>query len=196
MSNKYNKYAVILAVLMQAVLIFSLVTSFIQNNTKTLWLSVLTIACMFLPFIISHIAYKKKLIIPTTFNLVSIIFLFCTLFLGEINNFYMKYWWWDLMLHAVFGIYMVIVSLYVTRGMIRREIDISRNRFGLFAVIFAFSFAVSLGTIWEMFEFLGDFIFKTGMVKGGLEDTATDLLVKIIAALLTSTYFYLKNRES
>lgn len=44
-----------------------------------------------------------------------------------------------------------------------------------------------------MFEFVGDYLFKTSMVKGGLEDTSTDLLVKIIAAFITSIIYYFRN---
>jgi len=66
----------------------------------------------------------------------------------------------------------------------------------MFSAIFAFSFSVALGTIWEAFEFSGDFLFKTGMVKGGLEDTSTDILINIAASLITSAYYYLKKRKS
>ena len=156
----------------------------------------LSIVCIALPFIITYIANKKKLLLPPSFNLISVIFLFSAMYLGEINNFYTRYPWWDLLLHAVFGSYAVTVSLHVIRGIIRREIEVSKNRFIMFSAIFAFSFSVALGTIWEAFEFSGDLLFKTGMVKGGLEDTSTDILINIAASLITSAYYYLKKRKS
>lgn len=196
MHNKYDKAAAIIAVIIEAVLIFSAVTSIIQNNMKNIGLSLLTVVCITIPFIISFIVRRKKLLFPKSFNLVSVLFLFAALYLGEINTFYVKYMWWDLLLHAIFGFYAVITSLHAIQGVIRREIEISKNRYVMFSVLIAFSFAVTLGTIWEMFEFSGDFIFKSGMIKGGIEDTATDLLVKIAAAFITSAYYYLKNREA
>jgi hypothetical protein len=46
-----------------------------------------------------------------------------------------------------------------------------------------------------MYEFSGDYLFGTEMVKGGLDDTATDLLIMIAAATATSIYYYFKNRK-
>lgn len=195
MHKKNNKVAVITAVIIEAVLLFSAMTSLLQNNLKSLGLSFLAIVCIALPFIISYVSNKKKLLLPKSFNLVSVLFIFAAMYLGEINTFYIKYWWWDLLLHAVFGWYMVIVLLHAIKDVIRREIEVSKNRFVMFKAVFAFNFAVSLGTLWEMFEFLGDFLFKSGMIKGGIEDTSTDLLVKIAAAIATSTYYYFKNRD-
>lgn len=195
MHSKYDK-ATIVAVIIEAILIFSAVTSIAQNNMKNIGLSFLAMACTAIPFIISYIARKKKLSLPNSFNLVSVLFIFSALYLGEINNFYIKIMWWDLLLHAFFGFYTVIILLHAMQGIIRREIDISRNRYLMFTIMIAFSFAITLGTLWEMFEFTGDFLFKSGMIKGGLEDTATDLLVKITAALITSIYYYRKNRET
>ncbi len=195
-NNKYYKLAVISAIIIEAVLIISALTGFIQHNRKNTGLYLLSIVCIALPFIITYIANKKKLLLPPSFNLISVIFLFSAMYLGEINNFYTRYPWWDLLLHAVFGSYAVTVSLHVIRGIIRREIEVSKNRFVMFSAIFAFSFSVALGTIWEAFEFSGDFLFKTGMVKGGLEDTSTDILINIAASLITSAYYYLKKRKS
>lgn len=196
MNRKYNKIAVYISVIMEAILIFSAARNIFQNNMNKIGLYLLTMVCILLPFIISYIAGKKKIHIPDSFNLVAVLFLIASLYLGEINSFYVKLSWWDLFLHALFGYYMVIVSLHGINGVIRREIDVSKNRYAMFSVIFAFSFSIALGTIWEVFEFLGDFIFRSGMIKGGIEDTATDLLVKIVAAFITSTYYYLKNKES
>jgi len=64
------------------------------------------------------------------------------------------------------------------KGVIRKEVEITKKRFTVFLVIFAFSFTIALGTLWELFEFSGDYLFGKDMIKGGLEDTATDLLVK------------------
>lgn len=195
-NNKYYKLAVILAIIMEAALTVSALYSFMQNNQKITGLSLLSIVCIALPFIITYIANKKKLLLPPSFNLISVMFLFSAMYLGEINNFYTRYPWWDLLLHAVFGSYAVTVSLYVIHGIIRREIEVSKNRFVMFSAIFAFSFAVALGTIWEAFEFLGDYLFKTGMVKGGIEDTATDILINIAASFITSAYYYIKRTKS
>lgn len=196
MQNKYNKIAVITAIIMETVLIFSAVTSIKQNNLDILYIYLLAIVCIILPFIISYAANKRNIFLPYSFNLVSILFIFSAHYFGEIYNFYNIYWWWDLLLHSVFGSYAVIVSIHIIKGAIKRKNETPINRYILFLIIFAFSISIALGTLWEMFEFSGDYLLKTSMIKGGLEDTSTDLLVKITAALITSAYYYFKLKKS
>ena len=60
-----------------------------------------------------------------------------------------------------------------------------------------FSFAVTFGVIWEIFEFAMDQNFGTNMQKNGLSDTMWDLIVDSVGALLTSiaAYFFVRNKE-
>ena len=64
--------------------------------------------------------------------------------------------------------------------------------------IFSFSFAVSIGVIWEIFEFSMDSLFGFNMQKSGLGDTMTDLIVDALGALFASTiaFVYLKSRKA
>ncbi|BCZ45894.1 hypothetical protein psyc5s11_19610 [Clostridium gelidum] len=55
--------------------------------------------------------------------------------------------------------------------------------------------SITLGTLWEMIEFLADYFFKADMVNGGLEDTATDLLIKIFFAFITSIIWYYRKMK-
>lgn len=195
MKNKYSKIAILLAVIFSIFFIYSGIKGTIQGNWKNLWLAILGLVNMNIPFIITYIANKKDIYLPSTFQFITIIFLFFASYLGEINNFYITYWWFDLFLHIVFGFYGVIISIHLVKGIITKENNISNKRLNFFIALFAFSFTVTLGTFWEMFEFSVDYIFKTGLVKGGLEDTSTDLLVKIGAALLSSIIYYYKQKE-
>lgn len=189
-----KKLSVISAVVIEIIFIFYVIKSIIENNMKNLHLSILGFVSVIIPFIISHLASRKKLHLPTSFKLVFVWFLFATQFLGEVNTFYTKYWWWDLVMHGFFGSYAVIVATHLIKYINKKDNEVTANRFVLFKSFFAFAFALALGTLWEIFEFSGDFIFNTGMIKGGLEDTMTDLIAKAAFALATSAYYYIKNK--
>lgn len=88
--------------------------------------------------------------------------------------------------------YAVIVGIHSIKGLVRKEESLTKKGFILFSIVFAFSFAITLGTLREVFEFAGDYLFKSNMVKGGLKDTITDLIVKILSAFITSIIFYRK----
>ncbi len=196
MKQNERKPAFIIAVLFEIIFIYASAVSIAQKQWSILGLSLVSMICLTLPFIIAYIADKKNLALPPGFQLIALIFLFLTQYLGEIKNFYKIFWWWDLFLHAVFGSYAVIIALTLIEGIFIRGLKTTNRRFHLFAALFAFCFSIALGTLWELFEFASDFLFKTHLVKGGLDDTMTDLLAKMLAAFLTSVFCYLRRLKT
>jgi len=190
MKNQNSKLSIGIAVLFEIILILTAIVSIATSQWKNVALTLLAMACLILPFLITRIANIKNLVLPSSFQTIMLIFIFLAQYLGEIKKFYLYLWWWDLFLHAIFGSFAVIIALYLIKGTIRKEPETSEQRFILFNLVFAFSFSVSL---WEMFEFIGDYFFKANMVKGGLEDTSSDLLIKILAAFITSVICYYRS---
>lgn len=195
MSNKNGSLAIGMVVLFEIIVIASAIASIISGQWKNLGLSLLGIVCLPIPFIIAGIAAKKNILLPLSFEYIMLVFIFLAQYFGEIRGFYFKFWWWDLFLHALFGCYMVIVGLYASDGIITKKNGITEKRFTFLRVFYAFCFAIALGTLWEVFEFVGDYLVKSHMVKGGLEDTMTDLIVKILSAFITSVIFYRKLKK-
>src|SRR4029079_475559 len=93
--------------------------------------------------------------IPSEVQIAATLFAFAALFLGEVRGYYERFWWWDETLHATAGLllglfgFLVIHSLNTSRG-VRLEMRSS------FVALFAFLFSLSLGTVWEIFEFVMD----------------------------------------
>lgn len=195
MNNKNGSLAIGMAVLFEIIVIASAIASIISGQWKNLGLSMLAVVCLPIPFIITGIADKKKILLPSSFPYVILVFIFFAQYFGEIRRFYFRFWWWDLLLHAMFGGYMVIVGLNTSDGVIRKEGGITKERFTFFRVVYAFCLTIALGTLWEVFEFVGDYLVKSHMVKGGLEDTMADLIVKILSALAASIIFYRKLKK-
>lgn len=195
MNNKNSKLSIGIAALFEIILITTAIFNIVSKQWKDLTISLIAIVCIILPFIITYIANIKNLALPPNFQLISLSFILFAQYFGEILKFYRKFFWWDLFLHALFGSYAVIVALYLIKGVVKKEKETSENRFTIFTIIFAFCFSITLGTLWEMFEFAGDFLFKSHMVKGGLVDTSTDILIKILSAFITSIVYYYRNRK-
>ncbi len=127
--------------------------------------------------------------LPMTFAAMIVVFLFATLFLGEIGGFYERYWWWDVVLHSGsalgFGLIGYVLVFMLFEG----------DRFAappLALAFLAFSIGVSIGAIWEIFEFTMDGLFGMNMQKSGLVDTMWDLIVDTIGASIGAMagFFY------
>jgi hypothetical protein len=121
-----------------------------------------------------------------------LIFVFLSLFLGEINSFYAKLWWWDLLIHSLVGFALGLMGFSLVYYMNKNSKEMNLNPY--FIAFFGFCFAITLSVFWEFFEFSIDYFFKTNMLKSGLLDTMGDLIVSAAGALIISLlgYFGLK----
>ena len=196
MSNRNNKWTIRISVVLEIFLLATIMLNIIFKQWNGLNFLILAIVCITFPFIITSIANKKNIELPSNFQLISIMFIVLTIYFGEFKKFYVRFWWWDLFIHSIFGSYAVLIALKLNQGIITNTKETTKKRFLVFKLMSAFNFSIALGTMWEVFEFVGDYLFKTNMVKGGIEDTATDLIVKIIAAFITSMLCYYHEAKS
>lgn len=190
MINKNSKLAIGIALLFEIILIGTFIFSILSKQKINLFLLFGAMFCISLPFLITYIANKTKLMFPTSFQTIAVIFIFLTLYLGEFLKFYTIFWWWDLFLHFTFGCYGVIIFLHLIKDVFEKPNNISISRFGIFSTFSAFCFSITIGTLWEIAEFLCDYFLKTNTVNGGLEDTVTDLIVTAIGAFITCSILY------
>ena len=137
--------------------------------------------------------YKVQL--PIEFEIVIVTFVYAAIFLGEAEDFYYRFWWWDLMLHTVSGVvlgFTAFLALYILYSQKR----LNAKPFVL--SLFAFSFSLAVGALWEIGEFGLDRLFGLNTQKSGLSDTMSDLIVDaggaLVAALLG--YIFLKRQQA
>lgn len=158
------------------------------------YLTFTTLIILFVTYAPYFIKTKYKIYLPTEYEFIIIVFLYASLFLGEIRFFYLKYWWWDTLLHLCSGIglgFAGFLFLYIIFYKNQKNIN------PIWLSIFAFCFALSLGALWEIFEFTMDSFFSLNMQKSGLVDTMWDLIADSIGALITSFvgYYYFKGKR-
>ncbi|MDE8652871.1 hypothetical protein PYV00_14280 [Novosphingobium sp. H3SJ31-1] len=129
--------------------------------------------------------------IPSEIQILAILFGFATLFLGEVRDYYERFWWWDLVLHATAGLLLGLQG-FMTVYILNEDRHVDLHMRPSFLAIFAFCFSQAIGAIWEIFEFTMDQVFGLTMQKpmlgdpSGLTDTMWDLIVNAIGALVIS----------
>lgn len=161
---------------------------------EQLWPSLFVIILTFL-LTLAPLQFQRfyHIRIPVFFTSAIIVFTYMTLFLGEVGDFYERLWWWDVFMHggaAVgFGLIGFIIIMMTFKGNAYAAPPIALSWF-------AFCYAITIGTLWEVFEFGMDELFGLNMQKSGLADTMYDLMVNGIGALVGSAagFFYLKGR--
>lgn len=144
-----------------------------------------------------------RVFIPPEFVVLTIGFIFASLFLGEIHGYYTRFWWWDIALHSCSGFLLGIIGFLLVYVLNETE-EIGVHMKPGFVALFAFLFAVGIGAMWEIFEFGMDSLFAMNMQKemlgdpSGLTDTMWDLIVDTLGALIISVlgYSYIKTSRN
>lgn len=152
--------------------VYSLFTRQYEVTFTAMW----TMALTMVPFLLPSLVGVR---LPEGFIVAIALFLCGTIFLGEMAGFYERYWWWDMMLHGGsamgLGLTGVILMLILIKG--------DRLSAAPLAVsLFAFSFAVAVGVLWEIYEFAMDQTFGMNMQRSGLVDTMWDLIINCVGA--------------
>ncbi len=170
-------------------LLEALVSAWLQQWNEA-FVAVMILGLTFLPYLFEE---RFKIHIPIFAGAMIVLFLFATLFLGEIGNFYERYWWWDVLLHsgAAIGIGLI--------GFVMVFMLFEGDRYAappMALAVLTFFIAMAIGAIWEIFEYLMDQIFGMNMQKSGLDDTMWDLIVNFAGAMIAGLagYFYLRSR--
>lgn len=132
---------------------------------------------------------RFQVFVPPEFEAFTIVFVFASLFLGEVGGYYTRFWWWDAALHTASGFLLGILGFLLVYVMNEKEeIDFHMNPG--FVAFFAFMFAVGMGALWEIFEFAMDGFFGFNMQKSGLVDTMWDLIVDTVGAAIIAILGY------
>lgn len=133
----------------------------------------------------------RSIAIPAEIHVVIVLFVFASLFLGEIRDYYERIWWWDLALHSSAGLLLGILGFLVVY-MLNEDEKVDLHMPPSFVALFAFMFSVGCGALWEIFEFAMDQLFGLTMQKpmlddpSGLTDTMWDMIVNMIGAAIVS----------
>ncbi|MBL1214047.1 MAG: hypothetical protein HND52_11870 [Ignavibacteriae bacterium] len=186
----------------KAIILIIMFVGLLISIYERIWFNVFLVSLLLLLTLTPTILYKRyKFVIPPEIEIIAIIFIFASGYLGDIREYYDKYWWWDKVLHFSSGILLGIVGFLIVYilNKIKRFMIYMKPAF---VALFSFTFAVSIGAIWEIYEFAMDKFFDLGMqshkLYSDLEDTMWDIILDTLGAAIISIlgYFYMsRNKE-
>jgi len=148
---------VVLRLMVLAVLVLSLVNRRFEN----VFVCALTLVLFLVP------AFFQKnfgIELPTTLEIIIMLFIFAAEILGEIGAYYVKVPLWDTMLHTTNGFLCAAVGFSLV-DLLNRNNRFKFHLSPLYLSIVAFCFSMTIGVLWEMFEFGADMLFATDMQK-------------------------------
>ena len=168
---KEHKVKFVVYMVLRLFVIASLVMALIRNEYENAFVCVL---CLLLFLAPTFVEKRLKIDLPSTMEIIILLFIFSAEILGEIHNYYAKVPYWDTVLHAMNGF------LFAAFGFSLLDIMNRNSRFKfqlspLYLALVAFCFSMTIGVLWEFFEFGADIIFDTDMQKDFIMNTISSV---------------------
>ena len=156
-----DKKAYVVYLILQVLILTVIVRSIMLGKYENVFTALLAELLLLIPPLLEKGFHVD---IPTTLEILAYIFVFCAEILGEIGNYYVRFPFWDTMLHTFNGF------MFAAFGFCLVDIFNKSKRFRfqlspLFLALVAFCFSMTIGVLWEFFECSADLLLKTDMQK-------------------------------
>lgn len=157
--------------ILQVLVVLVAVAQFLHHNYYNVLLCVLTLALFNIPKIVDR-RFNVKL--PTALETVILVFIFSAEILGEIQSFYTRIPNWDTMLHTMNGFLMAAIGFSLI-DILNRDPRFHINLSPIFVAFVAFCFSMTVGVVWEFFEF--------GMDQLAHQDMQKDFIISAVRSV-------------
>lgn len=131
------------------------------GNYENVFIGLLTLVLFAVPGFLGN---RLGLDLPPLLRNIVFCFIFAAEILGEISSFFTKVPFWDAMLHTTTGFLMAAVGFSLV-DLLNRDEQISFHLSPFFLAVVAFCFSMTIGVLWEFFEFSADQLLHIDMQK-------------------------------
>ena len=146
---------------LRLLVILMLVGAALNRSYENVLLCVLTLLLFMLP---SAFERRLRIDLPDTLEIIILLFIFAAEILGEIQDYYITFPYWDTMLHTTNGFLCAAIGFALVDILNRTErISLSLSPF--YMAVVAFCFSMTVGVLWEFFEFSMDYFLHFDMQK-------------------------------
>ena len=181
-----NQATITVYLVLRALVILTLVRGVFRREYQTVFLCALSLVLLVLPSVVSK---KMKIVLPSTLEIIILLFVYAAEILGEINSFYVRVPHWDTMLHTINGFLCAAIGFALV-DMMNRNDRFSFQLSPLYLAIVSFCFSMTVGVLWEFFEFSGDYFLGMDMQK----DTVVNAIHSVnMDPTLTNTVVHIRD---
>ena len=148
-------------VVLRALVLLVLVLEALKGDYYNVFLCGLTLVLFMIPTFVEH---RLHIDVPNTLEIIILLFIFSAEILGEIQEYYLMFPFWDTMLHTMNGFLMAAIGIAMV-DILNRSRKFKVRLSPAFVALVAFCFSMTVGVVWEFFEYGMDVFFHTDMQK-------------------------------
>lgn len=158
--KKTKKKSLMVYLVLRILVLICLVLEIMKGNFNNAFLCLLSLLLFTIPTLLED---KFQIGLPSVLESIVYLFIFSAEILGEINNFYGHIPYWDTLLHTLNGFLAAGVGFSLIDLLNKNSKKISLSP--LYVALVAFCFSMTIGVLWEFFEYTGDKYFNLDMQK-------------------------------
>lgn len=158
---------------LRLIVLATLVSSIIRGEYESAFICLLVLALFLLPFFIQQ---NFGIELPSTLEIIILLFIFAAEILGELECYFITYPHWDSMLHTTTG-FLCAATGFALIDILNRNSRIKFELSPIYVALAAFCFSMTVGVLWEFFEFGMDRLFHMDMQKDTVVQSITSVML-------------------
>ena len=160
-------------VVLRLIVVAELVLSILRGEYESAFICLMVLILFILPFFIQQ---NFGIQLPTTLEIIILLFIFAAEILGELEGYFITYPNWDTMLHATTG-FLCAATGFALIDILNRNSRIKFQLSPIYVALAAFCFSMTVGVLWEFFEFGMDRLFHLDMQKDTVVQSITSVML-------------------
>ena len=171
--EKHKKRDITVYVVLRFLVIVTMISQLIKGNFENVFMCILTLILLLIPSIIDK---RLNIALPNALETIILLFIFSAEILGEVQNFYGIFKHWDTMLHTINGFLCAAIGFSLI-DILNRSEKFHTKMTPISVAIVAFCFSMTVGVLWEFFEYGMDTTFNTDMQKDRIVQTVSSVIL-------------------
>ena len=159
--------------ILRIVVLLTLVSSIIRGEYENAFVCLLVLFLFMLPLFIQQ---NFGIELPSTLEIIILLFIFASEILGELGCFFITYPNWDSILHTTTG-FLCAATGFALIDILNRNSKIKFELSPVYVSLVAFCFSMTIGVLWEFFEFSMDRLFLMDMQKDTIIHSITSVML-------------------
>ena len=158
---------------LRLIVLATLVSSVIRGEYESAFICLLVLVLFMLPFFIQQ---NFGIELPSTLEIIILLFIFAAEILGELECYFITFPYWDSMLHTTTG-FLCAATGFALIDILNRNSRIKFELSPIYVALAAFCFSMTVGVLWEFFEFGMDRLFHMDMQKDTVVSSITSVML-------------------
>ena len=159
--------------ILRLIVLATLVSSVLRGEYESAFICLLVLALFMLPFFIQQ---NFGIELPSTLEIIILLFIFAAEILGELKCYFITFHHWDTMLHTTTG-FLCAATGFALIDILNRNSRIKFQLSPIYVALVAFCFSMTVGVLWEFFEFGMDRLFQMDMQKDTVVNSITSVML-------------------